>query len=215
MGNAHDADLPPLPDPAIRDEDQWLDSLGEQEVFFAGNSMGGWIAAQCAAQRPDRVRGLWLQDPLGVSTATQSAMMARVESGGRNPFLIASPGDYRKLSAEMLARPAPLPYPLARVGFERTRGLAPHLDRILDELMHQSTPIEALSAQLSMPVLVQWGEKDRAVDVSGAGVLGRCLQDAEVVTHRNIGHLPMLEKPAGSAKLFFDFCRKRGLLPPA
>lgn len=191
---------------------RWLDARGVSDCLLAGNSMGGWVAAQCAALRPDRVHALWLQDPLGVSTAAQSALMEQVTGGGRNPFRIDSPGDYQRLAYEMIARKAPLPYPVLRVGFERTRGLAPHLDRMLGDILERSTPIEALAPTLTMPVLVQWGEKDRAVDVSGAGVLGRSLPDVEVVTHKRIGHLPMLEKPAGSAKLFFDFCRARGLL---
>lgn len=193
----------------------WLDQLGVGECLLAGNSMGGWIAAQCAASRPERVRGLWLQDPLGVSTATTSHLLARIQSGGPNPFAINSPADYQRLAAEMIARRAPLPYPVLRVGFERTRGLAAHLDRILQEVMVESSPIESLAEQLTMPVLVQWGEKDRAVDVSGAGVLGRLLPRVEVVTHRNVGHLPMLEKPAGSARLFLDFCKRQGLLDGA
>jgi len=191
---------------------QWLDGLGVGECMLAGSSMGGWIAAHCAAARPERVNALWLQDPLGVSTAVASTMLARMARGERNPFAIETIGDFRRLAAEMMARRLPIPYPVLRAGFEHAHRLLPHLARIQDELLGQSAPIESLADALRMPVLVEWGSTDAAVHVSGAVVLKKLLPVAEVVVRPGVGHLAMLECPARSARGFLAFCERRRLL---
>jgi pimeloyl-ACP methyl ester carboxylesterase len=63
-----------------------------------------------------------------------------------------------------------------------------------------------------MPVLVEWGRRDRAVDVSGADILEDLLPDAEIVIREEIGHLPLLECPAQSAATFLQFADRRALL---
>lgn len=189
----------------------WLDALEVGPCLLAGNSMGGWIAARCAADRPQQVQAVWLQDPAGVNTAATSEMMRRIEEGRPNPFVITSPRDYQRLASEMIARRAPLPYPVLRAGYRRVRALVPELQRLQEQIL-SSTPIEELAPRLTMPVLVQWGEADRAVHVSGARVLERLLPDPEVAVHQGVGHLPMLETPLGSARLFLAFCEQHGLV---
>jgi pimeloyl-ACP methyl ester carboxylesterase len=190
----------------------WLDSLGVQECIIAGSSMGGWIAAQCAASRPDRVPALWLLDPLGVNSARISEIMARIERGERNPFSIKTTADVHSLARDMLHRAPPSIYPLLRSEARRTSRLRPQLDRMQQEIMHESVPIEDLAVRLVMPVLLQWGAKDRAVDVSGAAILEQCLPDIEVNVQENVGHLPMLETPLRSARMFTDFCRRHPII---
>jgi triacylglycerol lipase len=53
--------------------------------------------------------------------------------------------------------------------------------------------------------LIVWGDHDRLVDVSGARVLKAAMANAEVLVMPNVGHVPMIEKPAESAGAFLAF----------
>jgi pimeloyl-ACP methyl ester carboxylesterase len=193
----------------------WLDDLGVGECIVAGNSMGAWIAAHFAATQPERVRALWLQDPFGVMSAPPSEVLTGLFQEGSNPFHVESMMDYKRLIETMFQRPPHVPYPIARAGYLNAMRLQPHLPRMQTEFLQESEPLESLAPRLDMPVLIEWGGKDRAVHVEGAAILAGLLSNAEVVVHDNIGHLPMLECPVDAAKCFRRFARDKGLIPPA
>jgi len=189
----------------------WLDELGVRQCVLAGSSMGGWIAADFAARHPGRVPALWLQNPFGVLTAEPSELLAGVERGERNPFAVRNPAEYRYLAEVMLSRSYHVPYPLLWHGYRLTRRLYPHLDRMQSEFLAHSESLESLAPRLGMPVLIEWGAKDRAVHVSGARILHGLLPHSELHVLEGVGHLPMLEQPFQSANLFLAFVARHGL----
>lgn len=190
----------------------WLDSIGVEQCFLAGSSMGGWIAANFAARNPQRVQALWLQNPFGVLSAQPTEMLQTIEAGGRNPFSIRSMADYRALAGAVLRRHYYVPYPLMWHGYRLSRRLHDELDRMQDEVMTQSEPLEALAPRLPMPVLIEWGDADLAVHVSGAAILGRLTSRSEMVIREGVGHLPMLESPFESARSFLEFVARYDLV---
>ena len=191
----------------------WLDELGVGECLLAGNSMGAWIAAHFAATHPGRVRGLWLQDPFGVLSAPPSELLSALFDDGSNPFKVDTMADYKRLITMMFQRPPHVPYPIARAGYLNARRLQPQLPRMQREVLTQSEALESLAPRLDMPVLIEWGREDRAVNVAGAEILAGLLAQSEVVLRDNIGHLPMLECPVQCADSFRSFARGHGLLP--
>ena len=58
---------------------------------------------------------------------------------------------------------------------------------------------------LSLPALVIWGRQDRVLDVSSVEVMRPMLPHASVTIMEQTGHLPMLERPAASAKCYHQF----------
>jgi pimeloyl-ACP methyl ester carboxylesterase len=66
--------------------------------------------------------------------------------------------------------------------------------------------------QVVAPVLLQWGDRDNAVDVSGVGPLRKAFPEVTVEIQQGVGHLPMLETPAASIRFFNAFCSRRQLL---
>lgn len=193
----------------------WLDDLGVDQCCLAGNSMGGWIISEFAARNPDRVQALWLQNPLGVMSSKPSEMLQAIARGERNPFSVSSMAEFRQLADGVLKRKYYLPYPLVRTAYRLARRLHPHIDRMQDEVIGQSEPIEKLAPHLTMPVLIEWGQEDRAVHVSGADVLHPLLPRSEVVIRAGVGHLPMLESPYESARHFLDFTIRNGVVQPS
>jgi pimeloyl-ACP methyl ester carboxylesterase len=193
----------------------WLDDLDVGECLLAGNSMGAWVAADFAATHPGRARALWLQDPFGVLSAPPSEIMSALFDDGTNPFHVDSMADYKRLIHVMFKRPPHVPYPIARAGYLNARRLRTHLPRMQTEILRESESIESLAPRLDMPVLVEWGKDDRAVNVAGAQILAGLLPQAHVVLRDDIAHLPMMECPVQCANTFREFARERGLLPKA
>jgi len=190
----------------------WLDALRVDSFLIGGSSMGGWIAATIAANNPQRVRALWLQDPLGVSLASASEFTQTQVRTGRHPFEIANQRQYRELVRSLFGgRPPPIPWPLRYTSSARFRQLRTMKDRLEHQVTGYRPPLEDLVAQLRMPVLIEWGGRDRAVHPDGARILGDRLPQAEIVVHPGVGHLPMLEAPGQSRRAFQAFCIRHGL----
>lgn len=192
----------------------WLDAIGVDRCVIAGNSMGAWVAADFAARRPDRVRALWLQDAFGVMSGTQSELMTEYLEGSSNPFRVENMRDYAALVDLMFHKRPHVPYALARAGYLNTARLKDDLPRIEDEFLKQSTPLDDLARSLSMPVLIEWGERDRAVHPEGARVLHDRIEGSTLVTHEDVGHLPMLECPTLCVQGFQAFVKDHGLDQP-
>jgi pimeloyl-ACP methyl ester carboxylesterase len=49
-----------------------------------------------------------------------------------------------------------------------------------------------------------WGRKDRLIDV-GVAIWSKGLANLRVEVWEGIGHMPMVEAPAGSARLYREF----------
>lgn len=189
----------------------WLDQLGIDRCILAGNSMGAWVAASFAASHPERVRALWLQDAFGVMSATQSEIMTEYLEGGTNPFTVESMKDYANLVDLMFVKRPHVPYALARAGYLNTARLKDELPRMQEEFLRQSVPLDDLAPRLTMPVLIEWGEGDRATHPDGARVLHERIPGSTLVTHPEVGHLPMLEAPTLVVQTFQDFARRHEL----
>lgn len=190
----------------------WLDQLGVGECILAGNSMGAWIAASFAASHPDRVRALWLQDAFGVMSAPQSEVMTEYLEGGTNPFTVESMKDYANLVDLMFVKRPHVPYALARAGYLNTARLKDELPRMQREFLRDSVPLDELAPRLTMPVLIEWGEGDRATHPDGARTLHERIPGSTLVTHPDVGHLPMLEAPTLVVQTFQEFARRQGLV---
>jgi pimeloyl-ACP methyl ester carboxylesterase len=76
----------------------------------------------------------------------------------------------------------------------------------LSEQLEGGFALEKVVAETDVPVLVIWGEEDRLLHVSGARVLAEAAPDrVRVERMPNVGHAPMLERPAESAAAFRAF----------
>ncbi len=189
----------------------WLDAIGVDRCVIGGNSMGAWVAADFAVRNPHRVRALWLQDAFGVMSAPQSEIMAEFLAGKNNLFSVETMKEYADLVTMMFQKRPQVPYPLARAGYLNTARLKDELPRIEDDILRQSTPLDELAKELDLPVLIEWGENDRATHPEGAHVLHEQLPGSTLVMHPDVGHLPMLECPTLAVQAFEEFSARHGL----
>jgi pimeloyl-ACP methyl ester carboxylesterase len=160
----------------------WLDDEGLAGSDVAGHSLGGLIAAELAAQRPEAVRRLVLVAPAGVPTGRGVA--------GHILPLLATARD---------APPALLAHAL-RDGLRA--GPASLLRGGLHAVRHD---IRDDLAFVRVPTLLVWGERDPLVPRHLADEWTHALPDVRLVVLPQAGHVPMFDAPADLAGHIRDF----------
>ncbi|MGA2836567.1 MAG: alpha/beta hydrolase [Acidimicrobiales bacterium] len=211
--------------------DGFLRQVADRPVVVCGNSLGGLVAALCAAGSPDRVAGLVLIDP-ALPTSRPGMVHPRVAT---NFVLCAVPGLGERYLAVRRARTT------AEQSVRRVLGvicvdprrvpadvvddhvaLTDDVDRALADQAYL-TSARSLSWTLARPgatvarlegidrpVLHLHGDRDVLVTVGSARRMaaGRTRWDLQVA--RDIGHAPMLEAPVWTALRIGEWLDGRG-----
>lgn len=185
-----------------------LDQLGVQRVHVIGNSMGGHLAAYFALHHPKRTLSAAMVDPAGLLQPHPSEM-ERMRAEGHNPFLFDTRAGFHRFYPMTMAQPPFMPgYVLDAIADQYIARKAA-LTQIFNE-SHQPTDVSTRLGQLRAPALIVWGKQDRLIDVSAAAVWQAALPKAQVVLLDGIGHMPMVEAPADTAKLYAAFIDQAG-----
>jgi len=184
-----------------------LDACGIQRVQVIGNSMGGYIAAWLAAHAPQRISGLALFDPAGVEAPETSDLQHLLEQG-KNPFLVRSRADFQHFYSLTMAAPPWVPEAVLAAIAERYQARRGQLARIFAELQ-ASPPMEPELAKIQAPTLLLWGREDRLLHPSSAQIWAKGLPQAQVQLWEGIGHMPMVERPVRSARLYQQFLERQ------
>lgn len=151
---------------------QWLDQLELERVDLVGHSMGGMIAAELAADAPERVARLVLVDPAALPIDAHFSTHAR---SLLQELRYVSPSFLPVLIADAL-RAGPLTLWRAATAL-MLADLRPKL------------------AQICAPTLVIWGEHDALVPLAFAQQLAHYLRYEELVVIKGAGHVPMWDRP--------------------
>lgn len=170
-------------------------ALGIERFHLAGNSMGGFIAAAYAARYPDDLDSLWLLAPAGVRSARSSELLETIAQGDEAQILARSPQEMRAVVSFVFHRRVYLPRFLAVYQAEQSRRNFGLHKSIIKQLLKGKWLDELLHHPIQVPTLIMWGDRDRAVHVSGAEVLRGLLPNSQVAVLKDVGHIPMLEAP--------------------
>ncbi len=174
-------------------------------IHIAGNSMGGHLAALYTHAHPAQVHSLMLLNNGGIDAPRPSEMWLAV-SRGENPLIVSSPDEFDNLLAFASFKPPFIPWPAKSVLAERAFENAAFNSYIFDALRDErKVPLEPLLPDIDQPALIIWGEFDRVLDVSSIEVMTPLLPQAKVVVMPDTGHIPMLERPAGTAAHYLAF----------
>jgi pimeloyl-ACP methyl ester carboxylesterase len=201
-GAAPDGDY--TPQAYVREVQAVADKLGLRRFVLAGNSMGGGIALNYALDHPDRLVGLVLIDaggapPMGKPRGNIGFTIAR------NPLLRALLGRVtprgliekslrQTVANEAIVTPAMVDRYWELLRFQGNREAT--YDRFSQP--RRSVPREKL-AELTVPTLILWGERDPLIPVEAAYWYARQIPASKLIVYPGIGHIPMEEAAERSA----------------
>jgi pimeloyl-ACP methyl ester carboxylesterase len=159
-----------------------LDALDLQDAVVIGNSVGGWITAELAVRRPERLGGVVLVDGVGIEVAGHPVAV------GLAPAQLAEYAWFdpsKSPTADFAALP-----PAARAVFAGNGAAL----AVYAGTMQDPTLLGRLAA-VDVPALVVWGEADRIADVEYGRAFAAAIPGARFELLPRTGHVPQLETP--------------------
>ncbi|QEY72511.1 alpha/beta fold hydrolase [Pseudomonas denitrificans (nom. rej.)] len=186
------------------------DFMREQGIgrfHVVGNSMGGHIAALLAARHPQEVLSVGLFDNAGVIAPHPSELFERLKNG-ENPLVLRSVDDFPTLLDFVFVQKPPLPSRLQDYLAERSLERSAFNGMVFQQLRERYIPLEPELPKITAPTLLLWGDRDRVLDVSSIDVMKPLLKKPSVAILRDCGHVPMIERPEETARLYLDFLRR-------
>jgi pimeloyl-ACP methyl ester carboxylesterase len=179
-----------------------MEALHLDRPLVLGESMGGWIAAEMAALRPDKIGRLALAAPVGLWRDDAPVVdMFGMMGHEMVPYLfhdITCPAAQAMLALSQLvsdkddrsAEQVETLIAMARGARTAAKFLFPIPENGLERRLWR----------IQAPTLIVWGSHDRFVKPSYADLFAAQIRNAEVVTIQNAGHLIGLEQPQALAE---------------
>ncbi len=193
-----------------------LAARGVERAVLVGNSMGGLISAELAAEQPSLVEKLVLVSPAGISTygnrlttrsmpairrGQQVLALAAAWTASHSDGIAARRRTRGAVLAGVVAHPQLLPRALAaeQLRGAGTDGFLSALEAILEFDLRPRLPL------ISCPALVVWGKKDRLISWHDATRFTGAIPNAREVVYEDTGHMAMLERPREFNELLAGF----------
>lgn len=191
-------------------------AIGAERFHLGGNSMGGMVAGAIAVAHPERVLSLWLLTPAGVKSAKPSELMRKIDAGEHLPIFARNAAEMRALLAFSCHRAPYVPGFIIEALSRRQRKHYALNQKVVAQLLEGPSLDELIPPGFTLPTLIVWGERDRALDCSGADILHRLLINSRVSLLPNVGHVPMIEAPARVVADYVQFLRQSSIVaaPP-
>jgi pimeloyl-ACP methyl ester carboxylesterase len=219
-----DAPIPPPPGTAAGIESltrlvsEFLDEQGLERPHVAGNSLGGWISLELAKR--GRARSVTALSPGGFYTSREATfarvslrMTVRVARllAPRADRLLVSPLARTLAFSQVAARPKQIPSADAAASLRALAG-APWFDETL-----QAATDERFRGgeQITVPITIAWGEKDRLLLPRQPRRAARAIPGARLVTLRGCGHVPTYDALLLVASSRTLVCARRARLSAA
>lgn len=200
---------------------RFVESVSTGPVILMGNSMGGMIALIEASAAPETVAGLILVDPaLPFHVVRPDPLVTAIFAISTAPVLGPLLARQRRLMplesmiASTLALccvdPARIPPDIVALHIEIARQRAAMSNNGKDFAHAARSVIETAGflrgqayrreiRQISCPVLLVHGERDRLVPVAAARIAARLHPAWTLTVLPDLGHIPQLEAPAETA----------------
>jgi len=190
---------------------QFLTKLKVDQFYLAGNSLGGNIAWNYAAEHPKKIARLILVDASGLPTnKPQPAIFKMAKTPVLSSlFLYITPkffikknmqevyGDKTKITDSLITRYHKM---ALRVGNRQA-----FIDRAkIDFKLGAKANIEKLKS-IQTPTLLLWGAKDSWIPLDNGKRMEKALPNSKLVVLQNSGHVPMEENPEESLALLNCF----------
>ena len=187
----------------------FLDVLKIDKCHLGGNSMGGAIALRFALDFPERLHSLTLFNNAGV-IGTEESELQQLVLQGESPLVPRTMADIDRLMAFVAHKPRWVPQQFKRVMFGEMKRHEALLDKIFNQIVEDALngPLNDRLGEIKLPTQIIWGRHDRLLDVTCAVVQHEGIPQSELVIFEDVGHIPMIEKPAETARHHLAFLAK-------
>ena len=181
--------------------------LDINSFHLAGNSRGGSVALRYAVDHPERVQSMALLDAVGAPWPPTDVdedipfiyvLMAN-ETIANSLKNFITPDLIREALLDAFSNPDAVTDEMVERYFEIGRYPGTRETVLIRARMEYVTDAFEPSRELTMPVLVMWGEDDNLVPLAMADTFLEAMPHAQLITYRGVGHAPMEEIPAQSA----------------
>ena len=164
---------------------EFLETLGLEGVHVAGNSLGGWIAAEIALRNPSRLASLTLVAAAGIRVKGEpiaDTFLWSEEERTRNLYFDQS------LAEALLAQP--LSPEAEDIAIKNRFASA----RLAWNPRFHNPQLRKWAHRITLPTMIVWGKEDRIFPEPYAHAYKELLPQAELRILPNCGHLPQVEK---------------------
>ena len=175
----------------------FMQSENIHQATLVGNSLGGWIALEFAAQHPEMVDRLVLVDSAGLAWGQGGPVIDLNPSSiaGWRTLLEALFYDKKMVSDQFVLRVF-TDHMRNNDGYTIERTLAGFAQAQFED---------AKLGSIHVPTLVVWGREDELISVTRAEKFRNGIPGAKLVVFEQCGHVPQLEKPDDFNRAVLDF----------
>ena len=170
---------------------------------IAGNSMGGFLAAQYARVYPNDVNKIICVDPAGIVSPEKSTSQKLAEAGD-NPFLMDDIKAFPRFYDLTMAKPPYLPKVIKTTIAHKYVERKADFTEIFQDFFAPEDMLNGKLHEISCPVLLLWGAKDQLIHISAADVWQNETNGISVIWD-DLGHMPMMEAPKLCAQEMLRF----------
>jgi pimeloyl-ACP methyl ester carboxylesterase len=178
----------------------FMQTLGIPKATLVGNSLGGWIAADFAAQHPDMVDKLVLVNAAG---------MRPVGGPGKLPVDLnpSSLAGMRAILELIVYDKQTVTDALVRQVFEQhlKNGDGYTIQRVLAGVFAADQFEDEKAGSIHAPTLVLWGHDDALIPLASGERYQKTIPGAKLVVLDRCGHIPQIEKPQEFNKALLEF----------
>lgn len=193
-----------------------MDQLGIDSAVFVGNSMGGAVAAELAAQFPERVRRMAIMGSGGLSVGMFAAEPS--EGFSRLFEFLEDPTRERMVAwiRTMVHDPRLITDELVdeRMRNATAEGVIGRMKAIFGSMFDPRrretyTPLWTRAATFTTPTLMLWGRDDRMLPYDQAHFANRWLPEIELHTFAHCGHWVQVERKYDFERVVIEFLTRK------
>ena len=173
---------------------------------LVGNSMGGNIVGNYAADYPEMVNTLALFDAAGVKSPIKGELILFLEKG-INPLVVKDVNEYDKFLEFVYLKPPQMPSPVKQHLAKQAIEAGPLNKKIFMDTMADTFILESKLNKITAPTLIVWGDSDKLIHISSVPIFEKNIKNSKSVIIKECGHLPMMEKPKETASIYQDFLK--------
>ena len=178
--------------------------IDDGKTSIVGHSLGGYIAAQLAAEWPALVNKLVLVDSSGILKGPTPLLSQYLEAA-----MALSKELVQRVFEQLVANPTRIPDILVDAFIYRMQQ--PNAKHAFKSAYDNSTTTQIGSHRLKLisdnnvPTMIVWGKQDRLIPLKYCQAFKEAIRNSHTVVINDAGHAPFAEKPAIFCDLLHEF----------